>query len=248
MKMKLDWTDGKRVLEEEFDGKRWRYCVSKSLMSGESLEVESYFRGRWWWIASMTFAFFTWRATIADFVSDEEKKRLLGIKSFLGRATLDESISRLEVILKVGVPGPVKSENGLLEDAIAFACARHAGQVDKAGVPYILHPLGVMAGVTSIREKVVAVLHDVLEDTDARMDDLRKLGLDDELCRAVDAVTRRKGESYEAFILRCKLDPIGSAVKVADLKHNLSRIYGLPVELQGMEERYRRALAVLEDA
>ena len=82
-----------------------------------------------------------------------------------------------------------------LEQAIALAAQQHAGQVDKANVPYILHPLRVMLNVPTIEHKIVAVLHDVLEDTETSTEDLRKLGFPQQVIDAVLALTKKTGES-----------------------------------------------------
>lgn len=109
----------------------------------------------------------------------------------------------------------------MLEKAIRIAVEAHQGQIDKAGAPYILHPLRLMHQMTSEKEMTAAVLHDVVEDSDVSLDDLRKAGVSDEVLDAVDSVTKRKGESYEDFILRAGLHPIGIKIKVADLLDNM---------------------------
>ncbi|MGY4857684.1 ADP-ribosylglycohydrolase family protein [Cryobacterium sp. AP23] len=109
---------------------------------------------------------------------------------------------------------------GGLEAAIALATAAHAGQVDKLGVAYIEHPLGVMAKVDGADEKIVAVLHDVVEDTEVTLDDLRAQGFAEHIVRAVDAVTKRPGEPLAASMARVAADPLAMTVKFADLAHN----------------------------
>ena len=113
-----------------------------------------------------------------------------------------------------------------LERAIAIAAKAHAGKVDKAGAPYILHPLRVMLKLEGTEERIVAVLHDVVEDSDTTLEDLRNEGFSDVVVHAVDAVTIRSGESYDDFVRRAALNRIGRRVKLADLEDNsdLSRI------------------------
>ena len=89
-----------------------------------------------------------------------------------------------------------------LENAIRIAVAAHQGQLDRAGQPYILHPLRVMARCQSADEKIVAVLHDVVEDTHWSFDDLRKEGFSEVIIQALDCVTKREGEPYEDFVRR----------------------------------------------
>ncbi len=115
---------------------------------------------------------------------------------------------------------------GTLERAILIAAEAHAGQVDKAGAPYILHPLRLMLQMENTEDRIVAVLHDVVEDTDWTLERLRKEGFPQSTIEAIDSVTWRKHEDYEDFILRAAKNPIGRRVKLADLRDNcdLSRI------------------------
>ena len=97
-----------------------------------------------------------------------------------------------------------------LADAIALAVEAHRGQMDKSGDSYILHPLRVMFGCETATERIVAVLHDVVEDTGRSFDDLRAMGYSEEVLAALDCVTRRKGESYEKFVERAASNPVRS--------------------------------------
>ncbi|WP_395603605.1 HD domain-containing protein [Pseudomonas sp. B21128] len=134
-----------------------------------------------------------------------------------------------------------------LERAIAIAAAAHAGQVDKGGAPYILHPLKVMLRMTTLEERIVAVLHDVVEDCDISLDDLRKEGFSEEVLTAIQSVTKVPGESYEDFVERAAQNPIGRVVKLADLEENsdLSRIASPSWDDLERVEKYRRAIARL---
>ncbi|MBV9109275.1 MAG: bifunctional (p)ppGpp synthetase/guanosine-3',5'-bis(diphosphate) 3'-pyrophosphohydrolase, partial [Gemmatimonadetes bacterium] len=95
-----------------------------------------------------------------------------------------------------------------IEEAIRIAVEAHRGQKDRGGAPYILHPLRMMTRVQTDAERMAAVLHDVVEDTAWTLDDLRARGFPDEVLRAVDALTRREGETYEAFVERAAADPV----------------------------------------
>ncbi|PXA68271.1 ADP-ribosylglycohydrolase family protein [Cryobacterium arcticum] len=121
---------------------------------------------------------------------------------------------------------------GSLEAAIELATAAHAGQVDKLGVEYIQHPLGVLARVDGVDEKIVAVLHDVVEDTSVTLDDLRAQGFAEHIVLAVDAVTKRAGEPLAESMARVAADPLAMTVKFADLAHNANpaRQAALPAE------------------
>ena len=134
-----------------------------------------------------------------------------------------------------------------LERAIAIAATAHAGQVDKGGSPYILHPLKVMLRMTTLEERIVAVLHDVVEDCEISLDDLRKEGFSEVVLSAIESVTKVPGESYEDFVERAAQNPIGRVVKLADLEENsdLSRIASPSWEDLERIEKYRRAIGRL---
>jgi len=137
-----------------------------------------------------------------------------------------------------------------LERAICIAAEAHSGQKDKAGLPYILHPLRVMGRVSTDEARIVAVLHDVIEDTDWTPDRLRAEGFSDVVLEALDAVTNRTGESYEDFVLRAAAHPVGRQVKRADILDNMdpTRI-SEPTERDARRmEKYARGLAVLDEA
>jgi len=135
-----------------------------------------------------------------------------------------------------------------LERAIVFAAEAHAGQRDKAGVPYILHPLRVMQLVTTPEARIAAVLHDVVEDSDWSLGALREEGFSDEVLGAVDAVTRREGEEYFDFARRAGEHPIGRQVKLAHLRDNLdlSRIAAPTQQDHERIARYQKALQLLD--
>lgn len=116
-----------------------------------------------------------------------------------------------------------------LAKAIALAAQAHVDQVDKAGQPYILHPLRMvmaLAATTLPPEKqeaaqIVAVLHDVVEDTPYTLEDLRQAGFSEQIVTALDCVTRRADESYEEFIERLQDNELARLVKLADLEDNM---------------------------
>jgi (p)ppGpp synthase/HD superfamily hydrolase len=138
----------------------------------------------------------------------------------------------------------------MLEKAIAIAVTAHAGQRDKAGEPYILHPLRVMFRVNSASERIVAVLHDVVEDSDWTFEQLREEGFPDEILDALNSVTKRDGEVYKDFVERAGSNAIGRQVKLADLEDNcdLSRI-AQPVEKDYQRiEKYKSAILQLRSA
>jgi (p)ppGpp synthase/HD superfamily hydrolase len=136
-----------------------------------------------------------------------------------------------------------------LEDAIALAVEAHRGQRDKAGQTYILHPLRVMLRLETETERMVAVLHDVVEDSPWTLERLRGLGYPEEVLGALDCLTKREGETYEAFIERVRPHPLARRVKLADLEDNMD-VRRLPAVTARDAERlarYRAAWARLKD-
>lgn len=139
------------------------------------------------------------------------------------------------------------SGQGTLERAIEIAARTHAGQLDKGGAPYILHPLRVMLRVAPGAQQIVAVLHDVVEDSEVTFEDLEREGFSAEVIAGLRAVTKVEGESYEDFVARAALDPVGKAVKLADLMENsdLSRIAEPSQKDLERIEKYGRAIRYL---
>lgn len=136
-----------------------------------------------------------------------------------------------------------------LEDALLLAVEVHRGQRDKYGTPYILHPLRVMAQVETPVEKMVAVLHDVLEDSDLTAEDLKESGYPPAVVQAVEHLTKRPGEAYEPYIQRLRPHPLARRVKLADLYDNMD-VRRLPADTWSDQEvarlqRYRRAWETL---
>ena len=130
-----------------------------------------------------------------------------------------------------------------IEDAIALAVQAHRGQLDKEGAPYILHPLRVMARMETDLGRMIGVLHDVVEDTDCTLDDLRAAGYPPVVIEAVDALSRRPGELYDDYIERVKPNHLARRIKLADLEDNMD-LRRLPaVEEQDLKrlQRYRQA-------
>ncbi|MEO0556958.1 MAG: HD domain-containing protein [Bacteroidota bacterium] len=134
-----------------------------------------------------------------------------------------------------------------LERAIVIATEAHAGERDKGGAHYILHPLRVMLSMTTEAEQIAAVLHDVVEDSEWTLDALRGEGFSEEVVRAIDHLTRRDGETYAAFVQRAGEDPVAARVKAADLIDNmdLSRIANPTARDHERIAKYKRALATL---
>jgi (p)ppGpp synthase/HD superfamily hydrolase len=135
----------------------------------------------------------------------------------------------------------------LVSEAIALATRAHGDQTDKQGQPYIFHCLRVMLSVEFSYNQIVAVLHDVLEDTNTTVDDLRAIGLNDWHITSLIALTRPDGEPYEDYIERVSQNSTAVAVKIADLRDNLSRIGGIRLsDQERLRPRYEKALRTLE--
>jgi (p)ppGpp synthase/HD superfamily hydrolase len=135
-----------------------------------------------------------------------------------------------------------------LDTAIKLATEGHAGQVDKVGQPYILHPLRVMLAMKTENERIVAVLHDAVEDTPWTCDDLYwQHGFKPQIVQAVAVLTRGKDEDYFEFIRRLMPNEIARAVKIADIRDNLDPSRELPDDPKAgaRAEKYQRALAML---
>ena len=108
-----------------------------------------------------------------------------------------------------------------LERAIEIAVAAHDGQLDKAGMDYIGHPMRVMAAGSSVDEKIVGVLHDVVEDSAWTFDQLAAEGFAPQIIEALRCLTKLEGESYDKFIARVKCNALATAVKLNDLTDNM---------------------------
>jgi len=113
-------------------------------------------------------------------------------------------------------------QTSLLSKAIAIAAVAHEHQLDKVGAPYILHPLRMMAKAQTDDERIVAILHDVVEDTEWTPGLLSEQGFPDHLLEALAGVTNREGESYSEFIERAAQNPISAKVKLLDLEENMT--------------------------
>lgn len=135
-----------------------------------------------------------------------------------------------------------------LERAIAIAREAHAGQTDKGGEPYILHSLRVMRAQDTEEARIVAVLHDVVEDCPGwTFERLATEGFSSGVIEALRLVTKINGEIYEAFVKRAASNPIARAVKLADIRDNmdLSRLTNATEKDLKRVEKYRRGLAIL---
>jgi (p)ppGpp synthase/HD superfamily hydrolase len=136
-----------------------------------------------------------------------------------------------------------------IEDALSVAIEAHRGQLYPAPSPepFILHPLRVMLGVESKPAQIVALLHDVVEDSGLTLRDLRDRGFDAATLDAVDHLTRRDGENYQNYIRRVGRNPLAREVKLSDLADNLTNNRALPPTADNLARiaRYELATATL---
>jgi guanosine-3',5'-bis(diphosphate) 3'-pyrophosphohydrolase len=135
----------------------------------------------------------------------------------------------------------------LLDLAIKIAEKAHEGQFDKADQPYILHPLTVMAQMDDVESKIVAVLHDEIEDSDLSITELSQQGFPELITEAIAAITKLDGELYDDYLLRVMGNAIALKVKIADVSHNMdiSRIANPTVRDFQRLEKYQKVLKQL---
>ena len=136
-----------------------------------------------------------------------------------------------------------------IEDAMLVALEAHRGQwyPSPEPEPFILHPVRVMLGVQSRAAQIVALLHDVVEDSTITLVDLAERGFETATIRAVDCMTRRAGEPYPDYIGRVATDTLAREVKLSDLADNLANNRALPATPDNLARilRYEDALTVL---
>lgn len=137
----------------------------------------------------------------------------------------------------------------MLDKAIKLAVDSHVGQLDKGGNPYILHPLRVMLSMADEDDRICAVLHDVIEDSDVTLGDLKKQGFSYEVIRTVDCLTKKTGEKYESFLDRVLSDERAIRVKIADIEDNmdLTRIPNASQKDFDRIKKYEQALTLLKN-
>lgn len=111
----------------------------------------------------------------------------------------------------------------LFERALTLASVKHAAKKDKAGAPYMLHVIRVMMGVETQHDQIVALLHDLLEDTDVTKNDLLDFGFNEDTVKQVELLTRRGDEDYMDYIKRLSVDDSAIRVKLSDLFDNQNR-------------------------
>ena len=134
--------------------------------------------------------------------------------------------------------------------AIRLMFEAHKNQTDKAGLPYVFHPFHLAEQMTDEKTTVAALLHDVVEDTDTTLDDLRKMDFGDDVIAALTLLTHDERVPYMDYVAEIKKNPIARAVKLADLRHNsdLTRLDVVDEKALKRVEKYKKAIALLEEA
>ena len=136
----------------------------------------------------------------------------------------------------------------LLKRAAQLAYDAHVGQIDKGGHPYIDHPIAVADKLSSEDEKIVALLHDTIEDTYLTLEIIANAGFSEHIICAIDCLTKREGEAYENYIKRIRKNSLARTVKVADIEHNmdLTRLQCITNADRKRFTKYEKALAMLK--
>ena len=134
--------------------------------------------------------------------------------------------------------------------AIRLMFEAHKNQTDKTGLPYVFHPFHLAEQMTDEKTTVAALLHDVVEDTDMTLNDLRKMDFGDDVIAALTLLTHDERVPYMDYVAEIKKNPIARAVKLADLRHNsdLTRLDVVDEKALKRVEKYKKAIALLEEA
>lgn len=136
----------------------------------------------------------------------------------------------------------------MTKKAMKLCFEAHKDQVDKSGMPYVFHPFHLAEQMQNEKTTIVALLHDVIEDTDYTFEDLRSAGFDNEIIEALRLMTHDDSVPYMEYVTAIKSNPIASAVKLADLEHNsdLSRLDVIDEKALKRKEKYATAIALLK--
>lgn len=131
--------------------------------------------------------------------------------------------------------------------AMKLAYEKHNGQFDRSGLPYIFHPFHLAKQMDDENSVIVALLHDVVEDTDTTFDDLAGMGFSDRVIDALKLLTHQKSDDYFEYVRKISVNPIATKVKIADLKHNsdLTRLNKVTEKDLARVEKYKKCLDYL---
>ena len=134
--------------------------------------------------------------------------------------------------------------------ALKLCFEAHKDQIDKSGMPYVFHPFHLAEQMKDEKTTVVALLHDVVEDTEYTLDDLKNMGFSEDILSAIALMTHDDSVPYMEYVAQIKADPIAKAVKLADLRHNsdLSRLDKVTSYDLERAEKYKKAIELLESS
>ena len=137
----------------------------------------------------------------------------------------------------------------MTKSALKLSFEAHKDQLDKSGMPYVYHPFHLAEQMNTEEEVAVALLHDVVEDTDFTLDDIRNMGFPETVVRALALMTHDDAVPYMDYVARIKSDPIARAVKLADLRHNsdLSRLDVVDEKAMSRVKKYAEAIKLLSE-
>jgi (p)ppGpp synthase/HD superfamily hydrolase len=137
----------------------------------------------------------------------------------------------------------------LTKEAMKLCFEAHKDQKDKSGIPYVFHPIHLAEQMKDEKTTVVALLHDVIEDTEYTMEDLEEKGFGNDILEAISLMTHNDGSNYMDYVARIKGNPIARAVKLADLNHNsdTTRLDEIDEKALRRVEKYKEAIAFLEE-
>lgn len=132
--------------------------------------------------------------------------------------------------------------------ALKLCFDAHKDQVDKSGLPYVFHPFHLAEQMQDENTTIAALLHDVVEDTDYTLDDLRAMGFGDEVVEALSYMTHDPSVPYMEYVKRIRENEIARKVKLADLKHNsdITRLNHIDQQALERVEKYAQAIRLLE--
>ena len=133
--------------------------------------------------------------------------------------------------------------------ALKLCFESHKDQVDKSGMPYVFHPFHLAEQMETEETTIVALLHDLVEDTDYAIEDLTNMGFGKDITDAIALLTHDDSVEYMDYVRSIKNNPIAKAVKLADLRHNsdLSRLGVVDERAIARNEKYKKAIALLEE-
>ena len=136
----------------------------------------------------------------------------------------------------------------MTKKALILCFEAHKEQSDKSGMPYVFHPFHLAEQMQDEESTIVALLHDVIEDTEYTLDDLRKMGFNDSVLAAINLMTHEDGVPYMDYVEKIKANPIAKTVKLADLRHNsdMTRLDVVTPRDQERAEKYLAAINLLE--